>query len=112
LVIKLKPKTRAIYMRLDVLGKDAFLPFGVVGGGGVLAIWVPANAKKRNRKVPTNSPKPATILLRTVEGLLSMGSLVGDSLRAASEVKESMRGLPEGLMSMVPKTRTWRILGS
>jgi hypothetical protein len=56
--------------------------------------------------VPTNSPRPATMVLRAVMGRVSMGSLVGDPLRAASEVKENRRGLLEGLMSMVPQTRT------
>lgn len=57
------------------------LPFPVVSKrlaaatavADILAIWVPANEKKRKRKVPTNSPRMATMLLRTVEGRESMG---------------------------------------
>lgn len=86
-------------MRLDVLGKGVSLPFAGAGAG-VLATWVPAKPKNKNKNVPTNSPNAATILLRFVNGLVNMGSLVGEPFCPASEAKESMRwGLElEGLM--------------
>lgn len=66
MAIKDMPKARAMKTRLDVLG-NAKPEAGTVGAG-VLAIWVPAKATKRNKKVPTNSPMPATTVLRAVEG--------------------------------------------
>ena len=64
-------------IRLDVLGKAVSLPLTGVGAG-VLATWVPAKAKNKNKNVPTNSPRAATMLLRFVSGLVNMGSLVGE----------------------------------
>jgi len=77
-------------IRLDVLGKAVSLPFAGVGGG-VLATWVPAKAKNKNKNVPTNSPKAATMLLRFVGGSVNMGSLPDDPFWPASEGKEIMR---------------------
>ena len=53
-------------------------PFTPGLGTGVLAIWVPAKAKNKKRKVPTNSPRAATVLLRRVAGRVSMGSAPED----------------------------------
>lgn len=39
----------------------------------MLATWVPAKEKNKNKKVPTNSPTVATMLLRTVDGRANMG---------------------------------------
>jgi hypothetical protein len=91
------PKTRPIKMRSGVLGNTMLLPGGGVAGA-VVAIWVPAKAKKRNRKVPTNSPSPATVLLRIVDGFDNIGSLVVPFPRPMSpfsELKERRRCLLE-----------------
>lgn len=50
LTVNEKPKERAEYNKLEVLGSD---PFGAIG---VLDTWVPAKEKNRNKNVPTNSP--------------------------------------------------------
>lgn len=50
LTVNEKPKERAEYNKLEVLGGD---PFGAIG---VLDTWVPAKEKNRNKNVPTNSP--------------------------------------------------------
>jgi hypothetical protein len=99
LAIKLRPKARAMKIKLDVLGKGVSLPFTGTGAG-VLATWVLANAKNKKRNVPTNSPRAATMLLRFVSDLVNMGSLVGEPFWPASEAKESMRHglLAEGLI--------------
>ena len=47
----------------------------------MLAICVPENEKKRNKKVPTNSPRQATISFLMVEGTANIGSrLVSDTV--------------------------------
>jgi hypothetical protein len=89
LAMRLKPKTRAMKKTTETFGGTTPLISSVVAGA-LLAIWVPENEKKRNRKVPTNSPRPATTLLRTVEGSESMGRRVVAilwSLGPASEAK-------------------------
>lgn len=54
------PKVSERYSRSEVFGGDP-------GAGlGVFESWPPANAKKRNRKVPTNSPAIATKVFREV----------------------------------------------
>ena len=71
-------------MKVTLVGSGG-LPLPVVASrlaaatavADMLAIWVPAKEKNRKRKVPTNSPRMATMLLRTVEGRVSMGREVG-----------------------------------
>ncbi|KAG7131912.1 hypothetical protein HYQ46_009600 [Verticillium longisporum] len=46
----------------------------VLVDAGVLASCVPANEKKRKRKVPTNSPTTAVTLLRAPDCAFRMGS--------------------------------------
>jgi len=53
LTVRLKPNASAMYSR--VLADGVFSPNAVEAS---LATWVPANAKKRKRNVPTNSPRP------------------------------------------------------
>lgn len=81
-------------MRLAELGKGT----ASVLGGPVFAICVPAKEKKRNKKVPTNSPKAATMLFRVVEGLASIGRPDCAPLGPGSELKESKRCLLGALM--------------
>jgi len=83
-------------MRLAELGNGIASSLG----GPVLAICVPAKEKKRNKKVPTNSPKAATMLFRVVEGLASMGSpdWAPCPFGPGSELKESKRCLQGVLM--------------
>ncbi len=56
----------------------------VVDGAGVLATWVPAKAKNKNKKVPTNSPRKATVLFRVVRGRASIGRAGVDLFRGES----------------------------
>lgn len=56
LIAKLKPNTSAIYNSWVSCGP---WPFGL-GFVCKAAVCVPPNAKKRKRKVPTNSPRKAT----------------------------------------------------
>lgn len=53
LTARLKPNASAMYSR--VLGDGEVSPAAEEAS---LATWVPANAKKRKRNVPTNSPRP------------------------------------------------------
>jgi hypothetical protein len=64
---RLKPKASEIYSRLLALGKAC-----AVWAAIMLATWVAANAKKRNRNVPTNSPVKAMKWLRAVNGIHDM----------------------------------------
>jgi hypothetical protein len=48
-----------------------------LGGAGVLDIWVPVKEKNKKRKVPTNSPIMAMILLRVPSGRLNRAGLCG-----------------------------------
>src|SRR3954452_10483298 len=100
--------------------KTSWTRFGGAGSplasdaGMELATWVPAKAKKRKRKVPTNSPRAATVLLRRVVGRISMGrawdllALAEGPLLELPEVpvvKERKRGREEGDMVMVVAAR-------
>lgn len=68
LTVKANPKESAEYSKLEVFG-------GEPGGGiGVLDTCVPAKEKKRNMKVPTNSPSMQSKLYRSLSGSRSMGS--------------------------------------
>jgi hypothetical protein len=64
LTVRLNPKAKAMYKKLAAIG-------GPSGDWAaiMLATCVPAYAKKRNRKVPTNSPRKAMKWLRTVAGI-------------------------------------------
>ena len=63
LTVKEKPKERAEYIRFEVFGYDP-------GGGiGVFDTCVPANEKKRNKNVPTNSPITQSRLNRNLSGI-------------------------------------------
>jgi len=60
-----------------MFGGASPLPLGPSGTApGVLATCVPAKAKNRKRKVPTNSPRAATVLLRRVAGRVLLVVLV------------------------------------
>ena len=51
----------------------------------MLAICVPEKEKKRNKNVPTNSPRPATSSFLMVEGTDNIGSrLVSDTVDCSS----------------------------
>lgn len=68
LTVKANPKQSDEYSKLEVFG-------GAPGAGfGVLDTCVPAKEKKRNRKVPTNSPITQSKLCRSLSGSRSMGS--------------------------------------
>lgn len=68
--IRLKPKAKAMYSRLLVEGSFAAL------AGAVLATCVPAKAKNKNKKVPTNSPIPKTRLVRMGCDMLAKGAMM------------------------------------
>jgi hypothetical protein len=68
LTVKANPKESAEYIKLEVFG-------GEPGGGmGVLDTCVPAKEKKRNRKVPTNSPIRHSKLYCSLSGSRSITS--------------------------------------
>jgi hypothetical protein len=61
---RLKPKASAIYSKTLALGSPAGASAAIM-----LAICVAANAKNKNRNVPTNSPRKAMKWLRTLGGI-------------------------------------------
>jgi len=76
-----------------MFGGTSPLPPGPSGTApGVLATWVPAKAKNRKRKVPTNSPRAATVLLRRVAGRVLCVEVVLVMLVNAGRFKLGMDG--------------------
>lgn len=68
MTVNAKPNDSAEYNKFEVFG------YAPGSGIGVLETWVPANEKKRNRNVPTNSPNMQSKLKRMVSGIFSIGN--------------------------------------